>query len=1003
MMNTAPRRRQLVFALGLTAILCAACSKKNEDTAATHLSRANDYLAANQYAKAEQEYREALRLELNDPTAVRQLGLLYQDQNQFPQALILLKKAAELAPDNVEVQLKLGLTLQALNQYKEAREAALKVLDKRPGNEEALALLAGTASGLNDVEEMHKYVEGLRSKDQDRSGYHVALGLLDLRQNDQATAESEFKAALALDPKSGGAMTALAGLYWSRNDLPAAEKELKAAADLAPPLSPTRLSYADFKLRTGAVAEAKKLLEDIASKAPDYLPAQLLLMKIACAEHQQDCSERVQAILARDSINSDALLQDGLLNIEKGDAAKAIRELEYLNRNYTQNPQVRYRLALAYLLYAKSVSPAENRKAADSAESNLTEAIKLDSHFAPAILLLSELKIQKGAADAAVDLLASLIKEQPQNAQAHYLLARAYLAQRQLGQALAIYRKMTELFPKDPQPSYLIGSLLLAQRQTTEAREAFENSLKISPDYLPAFERLVDLDLVDKQYNSALDRVQKLIDKDPKQAQAWAMRGKIYLAQGDFARAEPDLLKATELDSTLEPAYFLLARLYVASNRQEQAIEKLSAFVNENKDNRAKTLPALMQLAVLQQSLKHYNDARDAYEKVLGFAPNFGPALNNVAVLYSDYLGQLDKAYDFAKKAREVSPNNPQVTDTLGWILYKKGEYSDALPLLQESAGKLPDDPAVHFHLGMVQYMLGQDDSARTALQKAVDASAEFPDKPDARQRLAVLAIDGEATNNADAKTKLENYLRDQPNDPEALLRLGQVQEREGASDQAVKTYEKIISGNAQFAPAVRRLAILYSQRPNDEAKALDLATKARQIYPDDIDLAKALGILNYRRGFYPQSVELLKSAATKNKDDPELLYYLGQTQHQLKQWSDCKDTLQRAKGLGLAPKLADDAKPALADCVVEDDRLKGIASYRGGDFAQSAKLLAEAAAERKNDPELLYYLGQSYRQLKEMDECKDTLERALNLSLSPQLTEEAKRALAVCSPRSGQ
>jgi hypothetical protein len=38
----------------------------------------------------------------------------------------------------------------------------------------------------------------------------------------------------------------------------------------------------------------------------------------------------------------------------------------------------------------------------------------------------------------------------------------------------------------------------------------------------------------------------------------WALRGKIYLAQRDFTHAEPDLLKATELDANLEPAYILL-------------------------------------------------------------------------------------------------------------------------------------------------------------------------------------------------------------------------------------------------------------------------------------------------------------------------------------------------------------------------------------------------------------------------------------------------------------
>src|SRR5262249_23123350 len=150
--------------------------------------------------------------------------------------------------------------------------------------------------------------------------------------------------------------------------------------------------------------------------------------------------------------------------------------------------------------------------------------------------------------------------------------------------ALAVYRQMTELFPKDPQPSFLIGTILLAQRQLPDARKAFEKAVAISPDYLPAIERLVDLDLAEKQYASAINRLQKAIEKDPKVAQPWAIRGKIYLAQQDFTHAEADLLKSIELDPKLEPSYLLLAQLYVASNRSEQAIEKLNAFVEKNKN-----------------------------------------------------------------------------------------------------------------------------------------------------------------------------------------------------------------------------------------------------------------------------------------------------------------------------------------------------------------------------------------------------------------------------------
>ena len=411
-------------------------------------------------------------------------------------------------------------------------------------------------------------------------------------------AENEFQSVIKSDPKSATAHIGLGTLYWARNDLKSAGQEFKTAADLSPPRSVMRLRYVDFLMKTGASAEAKNILEDITRKAPDYLPVRVELMKMACAEHRDDdCVARVQNILAQDPLNHDALFEDGILSAAKGELAKSIREFEYLSDTYSQNALVRYQLALAYLLQAKAAETGERDKSIENAENRLTEAVKLAPQFAQAVTLLAELKTQKGIPAAAVALLTPLTKEQPQIMQAHYLLASAYLAQQQADQALAVYRQMEELFPKDPQPPYLRGMILLTQRRPVEARKAFEKSLEISQQYLPAAERLVDLDLADKQYPAALDHAQKLIEKDPKQAQAWALRGKIYLAQQDFTRAEPDLLKAIELDPKLEPAYLLLAQLYVASNKQEQAIEKLTTFVDNNKDDKNRIAPALLQLA----------------------------------------------------------------------------------------------------------------------------------------------------------------------------------------------------------------------------------------------------------------------------------------------------------------------------------------------------------------------------------------------------------------------
>jgi uncharacterized protein HemY len=61
-------------------------------------------------------------------------------------------------------------------------------------------------------------------------------------------------------------------------------------------------------------------------------------------------------------------------------------------------------------------------------------------------------------------------------------------------------------------------------------------------------------------------------------------------------------------------------------------------------------------------------------------------------------------------------------------------------------------------------------------------------------------------------------------------------------------------------------------------------------------------------------------------------------------------------------------------------------------------ELLKEAAAKKTDDPQILYYLGALYRELKQYPECKGTLERALSLNLSSELGDDAKRALADCS-----
>jgi len=388
-----------------------------------------------------------------------------------------------------------------------------------------------------------------------------------------------------------------------------------------------------------------------------------------------------------------------------------------------------------------------------------------------------------------------------------------------------------------------------------------------------------------------------------------AIRAKVRRAQQDPAGAEADLAKSIELDPKLEASYLLLAQLYLTTNRTEQAVAKLQQFTKDNT-----SVVALMELAQIQQHLKHFPEARDAYEKLLNAAPNSALALNNLAMLYAEQFGQMDKAYDLAKRARDAAPNEAHIADTLGWITFRKGDYRSALPLLTESAAKLADSPEIQYHLGLAHYMLGDEEAARTALQKAVQGPSAFPQKEDAQQRLAVLTMDTQNPTE-DARTTLESFLKQQPRDPAALTRLARLQERGGSANQAIDTYRKAVDADPSFAPALRDLALLYYARAADDSKAFEMATKARQAYPDDPELAKTLGILNFRRGLFPQSVELLNQAAGARRDDAEIQLYLGRSYQELKKWDECKSALEGALALKLPPASSEDARARLANC----------------------------------------------------------------------------------------
>jgi tetratricopeptide (TPR) repeat protein len=279
---------------------------------------------------------------------------------------------------------------------------------------------------------------------------------------------------------------------------------------------------------------------------------------------------------------------------------------------------------------------------------------------------------------------------------------------------------------------------------------------------------------------------------------------------------------------------------------------------------------------------------------LLAVNPQFSPALNNLAWLYSENLGQLEKAYAMASRARELLPYDPSTADTLGWILCKMGQYPRASSLLQESADKMPDQPEIQYHLGMVRYMTGEEQPARAAFQRALQLSKDFPGNEDARRRLAVLSIDEQATG-TEGRAALEKRVAEQPDDPVALARLAVLYDRDGNADKAAGAYQAVLKVNPKNVRVLVNLAKLYAVRLQDTQKAIELAKTVYKLAADDPEVTHTLGRLAYQTGDYKWAFSLLQTAVNKQPTNPEVLFDFAEAAYSLGQVADAQAAMQIA------------------------------------------------------------------------------------------------------------
>ncbi len=883
------------FALALLSLVAdTGCTAKSR--LAAHLHRAESYYQSGQYDLAEIEYKIVLRSTPQNIGAWSRLGLIYFEEGRLGDAAPILAHTRQLDPGNLEVRIKLGTIELLTGHQKEALTDASFVLDHNPADVKAPILLA-EAADPSQFADIRQRLQGLSQK-AETAPLAVALGTLAFRQKDFPAAQAQFEQALKLDPKFSDAYSALANVCLAFKDQTQADQAFKSAAELAPPRSGKTLQYAQFKISTGHPDAGRQLLEDLVKQVPDYLPGWLALAQLdAAGQNYADAATKLGNVLSRDPRNFDGLLFKGRLNLLQGQADQAILEFRRMAEVYPAVPAVRYQLALAYL----------STNQTDQAILCLNQAVSLDPQFVDAILLLSQIQIQRGHVDFAMASLNRLLQQQPGQVTARLLLANAYRVQGDWGKTIQVLQDLEADNPKNKELHLLLGTAMVQQKRTAEARTELNLALQIDPSFFPALEQLVNLDLSEKRFAPALQRIQSASEKNPNQVEMRLLTAKVLLAEGNNDQAEASLLQTIAMAPESQTAYLMLAQIYHDSGKNVQALAKLDAAINKDPGD----ITALMLTAVIYNEEKDYKNAAATYEKLLQVNPRFSPALNNLAYLYSEsFDNRLDRAYELAQTARDLAPYDPSMADTLGWISFKRGSYTLALSLLQESAAKLPNEPEVQYHLGMAAYMSGDEAAAWTAFQAALRSDRTFTGREECKQLLSILAIDA-ATADATAKAALEKRIQEKADDPAALSRLAVIYQREGNPDKAIAACESILQENPNNLVALLNLARIYATK--DVAHALELAQNAYKLAPDNPEVCRLYGYVAGQSGDYKLAANLLQFSAQAQPDNADTLFEFAQAAFRVGRIGEAQTALQNALAHNLSGAQGAEAKQMLA------------------------------------------------------------------------------------------
>jgi tetratricopeptide (TPR) repeat protein len=647
------------------------------------------YRGKPEFAKAQGEYRQAIKLDPKDRRGSYALGDLYLNWKKYKEAQTVFKYLLDTDPKDARPHYGLGMAHQGQGQFGEAAKHYRRFIKLEPSDRRGLYALGDLYLAWGKHTDAEKVFRGILKTDPNDARSHYGLGLAYEGRKQLPKALEQYQRGVQLDSGNLDALVKCGNIHLALGDRDAALADYDRVVKLAPRLAD------GYGLRGSVYQEQKKF-----------------------GEAEREYRRAIQ--LAPTDTRGHYALGNLYLDWSKyKDAEKLFKQVVKANPN---DPRAHYSLGLAHYYLDQY----------ESAREDLDIALKRNPTDVTA-LRLRGLIFESFGSDGKHDYYESyksalkdyeeLVRLAPREADAHTRHASALVALSSYDRAVAAYNRALELDGKNAQTwadkadclrlwadLFEVGALV--GEKLTEGRAAADAALKLDPQHAMAHAVRGAILTHLTGYDEALRSLNAALGSDPNYQWARKERAKALYFRGDAQRA---LDVFTELAGASTGFESLGLAGQFLTRRKLGRPEEANKTLENSLGNPPRDPNACIGLGRSFVEFKAFPEAAANFLQAIRLDPGLPAAHNEFAWCHTELETNdelLARCIDHAELAVALSPDRAikgNYLDTLGWLWYLRRDFKKARRYLRQAIKLTEPDVLIRHHLAVVEQQLGTE------------------------------------------------------------------------------------------------------------------------------------------------------------------------------------------------------------------------------------------------------------------------------------------------------